>query len=471
MHAIHRTLRPGFLALLAVAAAGIVQAEGPYRNRDNRNAERDPGEGTYPVPYQRPTEQEITAALTKIRSYLETAAPLRVVDRRTGAEITEYTKPVADAIVDRGEENAFFLFDYTNGPVHTGMMLAAEVTGDRAFAEYTARHLQFIHDRLPYFETQQKQFNLGRRSSYRGVLDPESLDDCGAMAAAFIRARRANLGPDMMPIIERWTDHVARRQFRLSDGTLARQRPQAQSIWADDAYMGIPVLAEMGRLTGDTAWYDDAVKNILQMSERLFRPDTGLYTHGWNAHHPDAPEFYWGRANGWVVLTLCDVLDILPENHAGREAVLAQLRAVLKGLSRYQSGTGLWHQMVDRNDSYLETSASAMFVYGLAHAINRGWIDPTTYGSIALAGWAGLSTRINERGQVEGTCVGTTFASDQVYYYHRPANAYATHGYGPMLLAGAEMIKLLRNPEIEIQHRVRTYHFVPKSTGGPRYGH
>jgi hypothetical protein len=62
--------------------------------------------------------------------------------------------------------------------------------------------------------------------------------------------------------------------------------------------------------------------------------------------------------------------------------------------------------------------------------------------------------------------VGTTFASDPVYYYNRPANVDALHGYGPVLLAGAEMIKLLKNPDIDIQVKLRTYHYVPKS-GGP----
>jgi len=139
-------------------------------------------------------------------------------------------------------------------------------------------------------------------------------------------------------------------------------------------------------------------------------------------------------------------------------------------VAEYQNGTtGLWHQMLDRNDSYLETSASAMFVYGLAHAVNQGWISPTTYGSIAQAGWIGLTTRINQAGQVEGTCVGTTLASDQVYYYHRPTSVYALHGYGPVLLAGAEMIRLLENPGFEIQHKLRTYHYVPKDGRATSY--
>jgi rhamnogalacturonyl hydrolase YesR len=108
-------------------------------------------------------------------------------------------------------------------------------------------------------------------------------------------------------------------------------------------------------------------------------------------------------------------------------------------------------------------------VYSIARAIDQGWISPVSYGSVAQAGWSGLTTRVNARGQVEGTCVGTTLASDNVYYYNRPQSVYATHGYGPVLLAAAEMIRLLRNPAIDIQYRLRTYHYVPKtgSVTGP----
>jgi rhamnogalacturonyl hydrolase YesR len=283
------------------------------------------------------------------------------------------------------------------------------------------------------------------------------------MCAALIRARLAGAGPDLKPQIEVWSNYILNQQFRLADGTLARQRPQRESLWADDAYMCIPALAEMGHLTGDKKWFDDAVKQALQLSEHLFVPAKGLHMHGMNLNNPDAPRFFWGRANGWVVLAYCDLLDVLPKDHPGYEPVKARLQTILRGVGEYQDGaTGLWHQMLDRTDSYLETSASAMFVYGLARAINQGWVSPTTCGSIAQAGWNGLTTRINRDGQVEGTCVGTTFAGDQVYYYHRPASVYAMHGYGPVLLAGAEMIRLLENPSFEIQYRNRTYHYVPK---------
>jgi len=453
---IHRFAGP-LLFCLALPAA---LAGGPYRNRDNPDP-KDLMEGTYPVPYQRLTVEEITADLVRVRGFLENAMPARIVDRATGRPIADLADPAATAVADKGEAGAFNPLAYEVGVMHSGMLSAAEATGDRRFADFTARQLQFIADSLPYFRAQAAKFGIDGNSD-RPILAPNALDDCGSMTAAMIQARLAHVGPDLLPVIDGWTDYIAHKQFRLPDGAFARHRPMAVSMWADDFYMGVPALAEMGKLTGDRAWFDDAVNVVLRMSAKLFRPQTGLYAHGWNSNGPGVPDFYWARANAWATLAMSDLLDVLPADHPGRAEVLRYLTTQIRAVASLQAGNGRWHQVLDRNDSYLETSASAIFVYCIAHAINSGWVTPVTYGDIAQVGWQGVSTQINAKGQVENTCVGTTFAGDEAYYYNRPVSVYAVHGYGPVLLAGSEMIRLLKNPAIDIQYKNRIYLYVPK---------
>ncbi len=106
--------------------------------------------------------------------------------------------------------------------------------------------------------------------------------------------------------------------------------------------------------------------------------------------------------------------------------------------------------MLDRTDTYTETSCSAMFTFALAHGVNHGWLDAGAYGPVAQAGWNGLTTRIDGQGRITGTCVGTGYADDYVFYYHRPSTD-DIHGYGPVLLAGAEMIHLLKNDHLKIK--------------------
>jgi unsaturated rhamnogalacturonyl hydrolase len=448
------------LLLLAVAASPAL-GQGPYRNRDNKDP-KDLAEGTYPIPYQKPTTDEIAEVLGRVRAYVDSAAPTRVVDSSTGREITDFSVPNPAARIADDSGDLFYPLDYTMGVAHSGMLLAAEVTGDRRFADFTARQLQFLKDRLPYFREVVAKGAPAGKSTFGAIIETGSLDDSGSMCAALVKARRAGVGPDLIDVIRHWSEYVAHRQFRLADGTLARHRPQPESLWADDLYMSVPALAQMGALTGGRAWFDDAAKQVLQFHEHLWDPKAELYAHGKHMNQPQNLEFYWGRANGWAMLASVELLDVLPEDHPARARVLENLRAHVRSVAKLQSGSGLWHQMLDRADSYLETSASAIFVYCIARAINRGWISPVSYGSVAQAGWMAVTTRVNARGQVEGTCVGTTLASDHVYYYNRPASVYATHGYGPVLLAGAEMIRLLQNPAVDVQYKLRTYHYVPK---------
>jgi unsaturated rhamnogalacturonyl hydrolase len=182
----------------------------------------------------------------------------------------------------------------------------------------------------------------------------------------------------------------------------------------------------------------------------MFNKENGLYIHGWVQDMKVHPEFYWARCNGWALLAITELLDVLPQNHSFRNTVLEQYRAHIKGLANSQSGTGFWHQLIDRNDSYYETSATAIFAYCIAHGINNGWINAATYGPMAIAGWNAVRTKVNAKGEVEGTCVGTGMAFDPVFYYNRPVNVAAAHGYGPVIMAGAEMIKLSKNYQIVI---------------------
>jgi len=116
----------------------------------------------------------------------------------------------------------------------------------------------------------------------------------------------------------------------------------------------------------------------------------------------------------------------------------------------YQSGEGFWHQLLDRFDSYLETSATAIFAYCIARAANNGWIDKLAYAPAAILAGNAATTKVNAKGQVEGACVGTGMAFDPAFYYYRPVNVYAAHNYVPVILDVAEIINLLKSNTFEI---------------------
>lgn len=398
----------------------------------------------YPVPYAPASVEEIRAPLDRIRAYLETASPIKVINRDTHEPVADLAHLPAHPGLDLTD---FLLTSYEWGVTYSGMLRCAEITGDARFRDYTAARLHAIATLAIHLRDQPPPVNLvpgpGRALALRGVIEPRSLDDAGSMCAAFIKAAHAGVEPDALsPWIDNYMQWISTSQFRLADGTLARNRPLASTLWLDDLYMSVPALAQMGARTGERKYFDDAVKQILQFSARMFVPETGLYRHGWVQEMEPHPAFHWARANGWAVVAMAELLSVLPADHPGRAAVLAQYRAHVRGLAACQGGTGLWHQLLDRPDSYLETSASAMFCYSIARGINRGWLDRLAYGPMVSLAWNAVSAQVNARGQVENTCVGTGMGFDPAFYYYRPVSVYAAHGYGPVLLAGAEMIEL-----------------------------
>ncbi|WNH10369.1 glycoside hydrolase family 88 protein [Thalassobellus suaedae] len=48
---------------------------------------------------------------------------------------------------------------------------------------------------------------------------------------------------------------------------------------------------------------------------------------------------------------------------------------MVRSLANLQGGDGFWHNLLDKNDTYTETSCTAMFTFAIAKGINEGWIS------------------------------------------------------------------------------------------------
>lgn len=400
----------------------------------------------YPVQYGETTAEDIKAVVDRVHAYLNEATPVALVNKTNQQPVEDLSTVDTNTIFKQGD---FRLISYEWGVTYGAMLLATEATGDSRYVQYTKDRLDFIAQVVAAFRASPEA--AGRRSPVHSVTDPGALDDAGAMCAAMIKASQTGaLTEDVRSMVDNYIDYILNDEFRLADGTLARNRPLPNTLWLDDLYMSLPALAQMGKLTGEDRYFDEAIRQFWLFADRMFVPEKGLYMHGWVQDMEPHPHFHWARANGWALLTKVELLAALPDVHPAREKLLAQFRAHVQGLARLQDGTGFWHQLLDHNDTYLETSATAIYAYCIAHGINNGWLDAQAYGPMALLAWNAVTTKVNEKGQVEGTCVGTGMGFDPAFYYHRPVNKFAAHGYGPVILAGAEMYRLLQQTEYEI---------------------
>lgn len=391
----------------------------------------------YETAYEIPQDSAIKATMDRVLSYLEESMPATVTDNR----ITP---------------GRYRLTSYETGVTYAAMDAAANTTGDERYRQFADLRLQLIARQIP-LEKDSILATPHYDAQMRKVVNPSALDDAGAMCSALIRLQLASLRAGQQPsadydaMIRTYVDYVMKDQYRLPNGIFARMRPHKNTVWLDDMYMGVPCLAwygryltEQGKASEGRLYLNEAVRQILLFKEIMWVPEKQLFRHGWVEAMDPHPAYHWGRANGWAILTMCEVLDAFPADFASRETILDLLRQHIEGLARLQDKTGLWHQLLDQPDTYLESSCTMIYCYALSHAICEGWIDPVAYGAQTLLAWNAAASQINALGQVENTCVGTGMGFDKAFYAYRPVHVMAAHGYGPAIWAGAEIIRLLR---------------------------
>jgi len=348
-------------------------------------------------------------------------------------------------------ESKFNKWQYVNGVLTVGMIQAASVLKDAKYSDYSRKNFDFIFSNLDYFK---KLYDGGTQQvEYRPVFRIGSLDDCGSMAAGLLEVYGFDKKQAYMDYLQRVGDYILNKQVRFPDGTLARNNPRKMTIWADDLYMSVPFLARMGKQTGDNKYFDFAIQQVESFNRYLYDSTTGLYFHCFYNDENMNGVGRWGRCNGWLALAQTELLNNLPANHPKRPELLKLLLRQIVGFSRYQDTSGMWHQVLDRPDSYLESSVTAMFVYTVAHAVNKGWISPT-FITIAQNGWEGLGRKVTADGQVQDICIGTNIAEDIRFYYTRPKETNDTHGLGAFLMAGTEMV-LAKDKLVDINKRLK----------------
>lgn len=417
----------------------------------------------YRTPYQIPSIESVKGILDQVFLFVSEATPAEVIDGKTHQEITDFKKLNKNAALGRG---LFRLTSYEWGVTYSALQRATEVTGDSSYRNYVEDRFHFLATVAPYFRQLMDTYGVVD-PQMKQVLTPHALDDAGAVCASMLKALAKDQTLSCKSLIDNYMDFVLNKEYRLSDGTYGRNRPQHNSVWLDDMFMAIPAIAYLGKYTGDAKYYEEAVRQIALFAEKMWVPEMNLFRHGWVESMEEHPAFFWGRANGWAILTLCEVLDVLPAAHPQRAYVMELYKSHVRGLCAWQDGEGFWHQLLNRNDSYQETSATAIYVYCLAHGINQGWLDAKVYGPVAQLGWNAVSTKISGKGEVTGTCVGTGMGFDPAFYYYRPTHVYAAHGYGPVLWAGAEMIQLLKEQHPKMNDSAVMYYKAAQKTKEP----
>lgn len=221
--------------------------------------------------------------------------------------------------------------------------------------------------------------------------------------------------------------------------------PPAVEVWVDITYFSAPAMARLGRLTGDAAMVERALDQLLVHWRHLLDESSGLM---WHVAYPDRQGHspcLWARGNSWFSIAAAEVMaEVRQAELADRleskvstvaEALGRQLGAVIE----LQDAGGLWHTVIDRADSYLESSASAGFALGLGRALRQrlGGIDRARAAQAHARALRAVCARIDSAGSFTGVSQQTPPGDFDFYQSIEVGTAPFGTGVGLMALAEA----------------------------------
>jgi hypothetical protein len=205
--------------------------------------------------------------------------------------------------------------------------------------------------------------------------------------------------------------------------------------WSDDMYMITGLQVRAYRATQDAKYLNRSALTLIDYISKLQQSD-GMF---W---HTQQSKAYWGRANGWFVSGMTELLLDLPSGST-RDTIMAGYKKFLDGVLPLQvsGGTddGMWRQVLDLSSSPAESSCTAMITFALVNGVRNGWLTDPKYSAAARKGWLAIGNKTNSMGQLDKVCPGTgqapagSLSSQQQFYATITLGSNDMHGQAPLL--------------------------------------
>jgi rhamnogalacturonyl hydrolase YesR len=189
---------------------------------------------------------------------------------------------------------------------------------------------------------------------------------------------------------------------RSADGILYHTFHKPE-MWSDGFNCAPPFLAAMDD-------FDEALKQMDGYRARLWDEKARLMAHIWNEEEDRLTDAsFWGCGNGWAAAGMARVLRSLPrERGADRQKVADYARALIDGSLAHQRPDSLFHNVVDRPDTFVETNLAQMLAYAIYEGVRGRWL-PVSYRAHADKMRNAARAKMDAYGFVQGACGAPDF--------------------------------------------------------------
>ena len=250
-------------------------------------------------------------------------------------------------------------------------------------------------------EAVQRQDANGRLACMR---DSEGVTDPASNGEALLEAVRKTNDPLLQAGLDAMLQYLLKTAPRATDGTLFHVL-NAREMWVDSIYMAPPFLAAAGQV-------EAALLQLSGFKKRLWEPQAGLYAHIWNEDRQALTRpAHWGVGNGWAAAGITRVIRSLtgmPAHESERLLLQRHVREVIDGCLAHQRPDGLFHDVVDQPETFVETNLAQMLAYSIYRGLVGGWLPPA-YKEHADKMRAAAHQKVDDYGYVQGVCAAPTF--------------------------------------------------------------
>jgi len=203
-------------------------------------------------------------------------------------------------------------------------------------------------------------------------------------------------------LLDRQPERIADIKQKI-DAFLATTNSIDDWWWIDAFHMAAPTLARLGRITGDTNYFQQLILMYDDMKTRLGLYDaaSGLWFRDGSYLYPakqtsGGNKVFWARGNGWVIGGLARVIEQMPTNAPQRAEMVSMFQtmaAALKNLQPLHGTDGMWRSSLHEPTQFPgpETSGTAFFTYALAWGVRTGLLDAGQYTNTIALAWQGLT--------------------------------------------------------------------------------
>jgi unsaturated rhamnogalacturonyl hydrolase len=229
-----------------------------------------------------------------------------------------------------------------------------------------------------------------------------AVTDPGSNGAGIIYAYKITGDKKLKKAADALYQYLKKSAPRTSDGVIYHVT-YGPEIWSDAMFMAPPFLAFMGD-------YDEAVKQVDGYRKYLWNKEKKLFSHIWdNRKKAFKQEDCWGGGNGWSAAALAQIIEVLPKGEkTDRTKLIGYAKELLDSCISFMRSDGLFHDVIDKPDTFVETNLSQMLAYSIYKGVKAGWLKDT-YLKAADKMRAAAHSKIDQYGLVQDACGSPIF--------------------------------------------------------------